>query len=73
MKLVMDFIPNHSSDQHYWFQASSNTSHEEHEKYKDYYVWVDGVNGSYPNNWVDLFLILLFAVLSGGQWSRSIQ
>lgn len=55
MYLVMDFVPNHSSDQHPWFVASSNRSHEDHEKYKDYYVWVDGVEGTPPNNWQSIF------------------
>ena len=48
----MDFVPNHTSDKHKWFIASADPGHAEHEKYKDYYVWVDGVKGTYPNNWV---------------------
>jgi len=41
MKLMVELIPNHTSDQHPWFQASRDPSHPEHEKYKDYYVWSD--------------------------------
>ena len=53
MKLVMDYIPNHSSDQHPWFQASRRRE----EPYTDYYIWNDGKlqpDGSRkpPNNWV---------------------
>jgi len=39
MKIMVELIPNHTSDQHPWFQASHDPSHPEHEKYKDYYVW----------------------------------
>ena len=52
MKLVMDFVPNHTSDKSLWFIASSDPNHEDHEKYKDYYVWVDGDETAVPNNWV---------------------
>ncbi|NIV35190.1 MAG: hypothetical protein GWN58_38775, partial [Anaerolineae bacterium] len=34
-----DLVPNHSSDQNPWFQASRDPAHPEHEKYKDWYVW----------------------------------
>ncbi len=59
MKLVMDFIPNHSSDQHEWFQRSINRE----DPYTDYYMWVDpaGFDGDtpiVPNNWVHLTYIL---------------
>jgi glycosidase len=54
MKLILDFVPNHSSDQHEWFQKSlMNDS-----TYKDYYIWANGrvKNDTYeklpPNNWV---------------------
>jgi maltose alpha-D-glucosyltransferase / alpha-amylase len=39
IKIMVEMIPNHTSDQHAWFQASRDPSHPEHEKYKDYYVW----------------------------------
>lgn len=57
MKLVIDFIPNHSSDQHPWFQASINGE----EPYTDFYVWAKGVGedkdsgkGKPPNNWLNV-------------------
>ncbi|XP_075931876.1 amino acid transporter heavy chain SLC3A1 [Anarhichas minor] len=52
LKLIMDFIPNHTSDRHRWF----NLSRTGDPHYKDYYVWTD-CNGSAPrpNNWVSVF------------------
>ncbi len=50
----MDFIPNHSSDQHDWFQRSLQSE----DPYTDYYVWRDpeGFDDEgepiAPNNWV---------------------
>ena len=49
----MDFVPNHTSDQHDWFQKSIRKDG----KYTDYYIWKDGhigENGAHspPNNWV---------------------
>uniref|UniRef100_H2ZR39 Glycosyl hydrolase family 13 catalytic domain-containing protein n=1 Tax=Ciona savignyi TaxID=51511 RepID=H2ZR39_CIOSA len=58
MKLIMDFVPNHTSDQHAWFNASSDPDHAQHDKYKDYYIWVDSKDGTengIPNNWQSVF------------------
>lgn len=49
----MDFVPNHSSNEHPWFVKSENSE----DNYKDYYVWNDGIKGADgkmhpPNNWV---------------------
>ncbi len=41
MKVVVELIPNHTSDQHYWFQASRDPNHPEHARYRDWYVWRD--------------------------------
>ena len=43
MKLILDFIPNHTSKNHTWFQKSENKT----QGYEDYYIWRDQ-----PNNWV---------------------
>ncbi|XP_006882437.1 PREDICTED: neutral and basic amino acid transport protein rBAT [Elephantulus edwardii] len=55
LKLIIDFIPNHTSDKHAWFQLSRNRTG----KYTDYYVWHDcsHVNGvtTPPNNWVSVY------------------
>ncbi len=39
LKIVVELIPNHTSDQHPWFQASRDPSHPDHARYRDYYVW----------------------------------
>ncbi len=41
VRVVVELIPNHTSDQHPWFQASRNPNHPEHKKYRDWYVWSD--------------------------------
>ena len=41
LKVVVEMIPNHTSDQNPWFQASRDPGHPEHEKYRDWYVWSD--------------------------------
>lgn len=50
----MDFIPNHTSDKHQWFQLSRNRTG----KYTDYYIWQDctqaGGSVTPPNNWVNM-------------------
>lgn len=50
IKLIMEFLPNHSSKQHKWFELSENRT----EGYDDFYVWRDAVNGNEPNNWVSI-------------------
>ncbi|MBC7259703.1 MAG: maltose alpha-D-glucosyltransferase [Chloroflexi bacterium] len=39
LRVITDLIPNHTSDQHPWFQASRNPRHPEHARYRDWYVW----------------------------------
>jgi len=39
LRLIMDLVPNHTSDQHGWFQASRDPAHPEHATYRDWYVW----------------------------------
>nr|XP_055026995.1 neutral and basic amino acid transport protein rBAT [Misgurnus anguillicaudatus] len=51
LKLIMDYIPNHTSDKHNWFQLSRNGT----EPYKDYYIWVNCTKDKPPNNWVSVF------------------
>ncbi|MGC9357923.1 MAG: maltose alpha-D-glucosyltransferase [Anaerolineae bacterium] len=41
LKVIVELIPNHTSDQNPWFQASRDPNHPEHEKYRDWYVWSD--------------------------------
>jgi maltose alpha-D-glucosyltransferase/alpha-amylase len=39
LRVIADLIPNHTSDQNAWFQASRDPAHPEHDKYRDWYVW----------------------------------
>jgi maltose alpha-D-glucosyltransferase/alpha-amylase len=39
LRVIADLIPNHTSDQHPWFQASRDPGHPLHDKYRDWYVW----------------------------------
>lgn len=50
LKLIMDFVPNHSSDQHEWFKKSVKRE----APFTDYYVWRKGRRGTPPNNWVSM-------------------
>ena len=52
MKLVLDLVLNHTSDQHPWFIASRSS--RENLK-RDWYVWKDGKAGQPPNNWYSTF------------------
>ena len=52
IKLVMDLVVNHSSDEHPWFVEARKTKDS---PYRDYYIWRDGKNGREPNNWASFF------------------
>jgi oligo-1,6-glucosidase len=52
LKLVMDLVVNHTSDQHKWFQESKKSRDN---SYADYYIWRDPVDGHEPNNWGSAF------------------
>jgi alpha-glucosidase len=53
MKVVIDWVPNHSSDQHPWFVDAASSRDSVH---RDWYVWRDPEpDGSPPNNWVAAF------------------
>ncbi|MCL2699889.1 MAG: alpha-glucosidase [Defluviitaleaceae bacterium] len=52
MKLIMDLVVNHTSDEHEWFVESKKSKDN---PYRDYYIWRDGKNGEPPNNWVSYF------------------
>ncbi|WHY87302.1 alpha-glucosidase [Neobacillus novalis] len=57
MKLVMDLVVNHTSDEHEWFVQSKNSKDN---PYRDYYFWRKGNDGKEPNNWGSVF--------SGSAW-----
>ncbi|MGV3556885.1 alpha-amylase family glycosyl hydrolase [Larkinella arboricola] len=53
MKLILDLVPNHTSDQHPWFQESRSS--RDNPK-RDWYIWCDPKpDGSPPNNWLSVF------------------
>jgi len=57
MKLIMDLVVNHSSDEHAWFAESRKSKDN---PYRDYYIWRPGKDGKAPNNWESAF--------SGSTW-----
>lgn len=48
LKLVMDLVVNHTSDEHPWFVESRKSKDN---PYRDYYIWKEGKDGKEPNNW----------------------
>ena len=57
IRLVMDLVVNHSSDEHAWFIESKKNKDN---PYRDYYIWRPGKDGKEPNNWESFF--------SGSTW-----
>ncbi len=53
VRIIMDFVPNHTSDQHPWFLDSKSSRTAKH---RDWYIWRDGkALGLPPSNWISLF------------------
>jgi alpha-glucosidase len=60
LKIILDFVPNHTSDRHPWFAASRADRGSDK---RDWYIWRDGKpNGDPPNNWLSQF--------GGPAWTR---
>ncbi len=57
IKIVMDLVVNHTSDEHAWFMESRKSKDN---PYRDYYIWKDPKQGKEPNNWESCF--------SGSAW-----
>ncbi|WP_281888579.1 alpha-glucosidase [Paenibacillus sp. YYML68] len=57
MKLILDLVINHTSDEHPWFMESRSS--KDNPK-RDYYIWADPKDGGEPNNWESIF--------SGSAW-----
>ena len=58
LKIVIDLVVNHTSDEHRWFRESRKSRDN---PYRNYYIWRDGADGGPPNNWGSCF--------SGSAWS----
>jgi len=53
IRVLLDLVPNHTSEQHPWFVDSRSSRSAEH---RDFYVWADpGPGGARPNNWTAQF------------------
>lgn len=52
MKLIIDLVINHTSDEHPWFIESRSS--KDNPK-RDWYIWHDGKDGAEPNNWESIF------------------
>lgn len=48
LKIMLDLVVNHSSDEHAWFVESRKSTDN---PYRDYYIWREGKEGKEPNNW----------------------
>src|SRR4051812_22422458 len=60
LKVILDFVPNHTSDQHPWFRGSRRARDSE---FRDWYLWRDpAADGGPPNNWRSNF--------GGPAWTR---
>ena len=57
LKMIMDLVANHTSDEHYWFEEAKKSREN---PYHDYYVWKKGTPKTLPNNWQSVF--------SGSAW-----
>lgn len=65
MKLILDLVPNHTSDKHPWFLESRSS--RDNPK-RDWYIWQDALpDGSVPNNWLSVF------GGSGWEWDEPTQ
>ena len=59
LRIVMDLVVNHTSDEHPWFIESRSSAES---PYRDYYIWREGKDGNPPNNWGASF--------RGSAWER---
>ena len=52
LHILLDFIPNHTSEDHPWFKESRSSQNSSK---RDWYLWADGKDGGPPNNWISVF------------------
>ena len=62
IRILMDLVVNHTSDEHNWFIESRKSKDN---PYRDYYIWKDPVNGKEPNTWGGAF--------GGSAWEYDLQ
>jgi len=60
IKLIIDLVVNHTSDEHKWFQESELSKEN---PYRDYYIWKSEKDGKAPNNWPSFF--------GGSAWEKA--
>ena len=60
LKLIMDMVANHTSDEHPWFVESQKSKDN---YYRDFYYWKEGEEGREPNDWLSFF--------TGSAWEYS--
>ena len=61
MKLIIDLVVNHTSDEHDWFIESKSSQNN---KFRDYYIWKEGDKKNPPNNWTSFF--------GGSAWKKDL-
>ena len=59
MKMILDLVVNHTSDEHIWFVESRKSKDN---PFRDFYIWAPPKNGKEPNDWVSFF--------SGSAWKK---
>jgi oligo-1,6-glucosidase len=59
MKMILDLVANHTSDEHAWFVESRKAKDN---PFREYYIWRPAKDGKEPNKWVSLF--------SGSAWKK---
>lgn len=52
LKIIMDLVVNHTSDEHSWFSESRKSNDS---LFRDFYIWRPGKDGAKPNNWGSVF------------------
>ena len=59
MKIILDLVVNHTSDEHIWFVESRKSKNN---PFRDFYIWAPPKQGQEPNDWVSFF--------SGSAWKK---
>ena len=62
IKLVIDLVINHTSDEHAWFTQSRTSKNN---PYRDYYIWKESKDGHQPTNWTSFF--------GGSAWEKTTE